>query len=387
MARILDAVLGSLDSSTPLLDQEMSQDSRTTDLTPHPHGRGREDLPDLIAEVFSHKTLEGRSKPVILNHSSEVYSAGGFLAGGLLLDQVAVPDSYARILSPRCSLSPDEMNYISDIRNVLRVWGESDLAGRIAYFALGEDLKERGVPITFNRASNFLAGRLFLDQAAVSDSYARMLSSRPLSPDEMKHIRTVSDVCNVLRVWSEDDLAARIAYFASDEDLEDEDIPITDESACGFLSFFGAVKSEGRVSLTCSPEGWLCALWRFSDERRASLWFLDVNRVMFAATNANGDFIEIDGGGDVGNSQEVMTKLIEAGLLTWDLDMPNSGSFHPFTMSHDTVVSGLLPKMDYQQRMRFYSERTKMNVTFPPTGWNTSTPQTDDSRLTALSNL
>ena len=41
------------------------------------------------------------------------------------------------------------------------------------------------------------------------------------------------------------DLADRIAYFSSDVDLDDGDVPVTLESALGFLAFFGAVESEG----------------------------------------------------------------------------------------------------------------------------------------------
>ena len=51
----------------------------------------------------------------------------------------------------------------------------------------------------------------------------------------------IDDVCGVLRGWGRHDLARRIACFASDEDLEDGDVPVTLDSARGFLEFFSAV--------------------------------------------------------------------------------------------------------------------------------------------------
>ena len=69
---------------------------------------------------------------------------------------------------------------------------------------------------------------------------------RPLSPDALAGLRSVAEVCEALRGWGRPDLAERIAYFASDEDLDDGDVPLTLESARGFLAFFGAVETEGQ---------------------------------------------------------------------------------------------------------------------------------------------
>ena len=87
---------------------------------------------------------------------------------------------------------------------------------------------------------------------------------RPLPPDAIAGLRSVAEVCDVLRSWGEPDLADRIAYFASDTDLDDGDVSVTLESAQGFLAFFGAVESEGEVRLTCTSEGWICAEWDFT---------------------------------------------------------------------------------------------------------------------------
>ena len=72
------------------------------------------------------------------------------------------------------------------------------------------------------------------------------------------------------------DLAERVAYLASDEDLDDGDAPATLETALGFLAFFGAVESEeGKVDLGTSWNGEICADWRFPDNRIVTLWFID----------------------------------------------------------------------------------------------------------------
>ena len=132
-------------------------------------------------------------------------------------------------------------------------------------------------------------------------------------------------------------LARRLAYFASDDDLEPGDVPLTLSSALGFWSFFRRVDSEGMVSLTCTAEGWLCSSWDFPDRRAASLLFLDAQRVMFAATAANGQWVEMDGGGDTGGLDEVMAKLVEAGLFKWQQPFPDSKNWIPKTTSPDTA--------------------------------------------------
>ena len=141
---------------------------------------------------------------------------------------------------------------------------------------------------------------------------------RPLAPDAIVRLRSVAEVCDALRSWGEPDLADRIAYFASDTDLDDGDVLVTLESALGFLAFFGAVESEGQVDLGCSPEGWICAEWFFSDNRLVSVLFPDRDMVDCAARKSDGRFIEINSGGDTGNRSFIMAKLVESGeWFTW----------------------------------------------------------------------
>ena len=133
-------------------------------------------------------------------------------------------------------------------------------------------------------------------------------------------------------------LARRLAYFASDADLEPGDVPLTLGSALGFWAFFRRVDSEGRVDLACSPEGRLSAVWRFADpERRACVWFNDDGSVDFAATYAPGRWVDIAGGGDTGSPDEVMAKLVEAGLLQWHQETQDPRNSQPGAMSPDTA--------------------------------------------------
>ena len=94
---------------------------------------------------------------------------------------------------------------------------------------------------------------------------------------------TIAEISVLLREMGEGKLADRLDYLASDEDLESEDAPATDESARGFYEFFCSVESEGKVGLACSPEGCISAEWRFDDSRAVGIWFLDAGRVRFSA--------------------------------------------------------------------------------------------------------
>ena len=148
---------------------------------------------------------------------------------------------------------------------------------------------------------------------------------RPLPPDALDAIPTIAGVCAVLRGWGRPDLADRIAYFASDADLDDGDVPVTLDSALGFLAFFGAVASpDGTESLTCSPEGWILSVWRFPDQRRISLWFVDGDTVMFAIRKADGRFVlDLNNGSETASRAYITAKLLETEeWFTWYSDKP-----------------------------------------------------------------
>ena len=153
----------------------------------------------------------------------------------------------------------------------------------------------------------------------------------------MAYPATIDEICAALRERGWPALARRLAYFASAADLEPGDVPLTAGSALGFWSFFSRVDSEGQLRTGCSQEGWLCVEWDFADQRDVCLWFKDVRQVMFAARDANGRWVDIAGGGDTGNLDEILAKLVEAGLFQWHQEIADGKNWRANTTSPDTA--------------------------------------------------
>lgn len=130
---------------------------------------------------------------------------------------------------------------------------------------------------------------------------------------------TISEVSALLREMGEEDLAVRLDYLASDEDLDDGESPATDESARGFFEFFTSVESEGSIGLGCSPEGVICADWRFPDSRAVGVWFLDAERVRFSAIGKDGQFVDLEERNKIADRSQVTESLVETqlGLFVW----------------------------------------------------------------------
>ena len=143
---------------------------------------------------------------------------------------------------------------------------------------------------------------------------------RPLAPDALAAIRSIPEVCAVLRAWGRPDLADRIAYFASDEDLYDGEVPVTLDSALDFLAVFGAVDADGKLELACSPEGWLSAEWYFDDARIATIHLWDRHRAMFAARRADGRFTDFGIDSPYADLPTIMENMVAAGILQWYQD-------------------------------------------------------------------
>ncbi len=141
-------------------------------------------------------------------------------------------------------------------------------------------------------------------------------TQRPLPPDAIAGLSSIAEVCDVLRAWGYPNLADRLAYLASDEDLDDGDRPATLESARGFLAFFGAVESaDGKIDLGTTRDGWISAHWRFSDKRSVSLYFLDEERVDYAARKSDGHFTDFNRKHAVLNRHEIAERLV--GMKQW----------------------------------------------------------------------
>ncbi len=137
--------------------------------------------------------------------------------------------------------------------------------------------------------------------------------SRPIDKRGVNRLPTAASICDVLRYWEETGLANRL------EDLMDEDQAVTLASARGFLMFFGAVRTDGKIALARSEEGLIIAEWEFADERSATITFLDVDRVAVAANNVEGNSVRIRNATRV--SRGVATRrLIEHELFTRLID-------------------------------------------------------------------
>lgn len=157
-------------------------------------------------------------------------------------------------------------------------------------------------------------------------------TARPLPADAIAGLSSIGEACEVLRGWGYAGLAERLAYFASEEDLDDGDVCLTLASALGFLAFFGAVETDGKVHLGCTTEGWICAEWDFPDLRDAGLWFLDGQRLMYTACGADGSFLDLDNDGSrVGDRTALTEKLVNAGLFTWFKTAPPTSCSHTLT--------------------------------------------------------
>ena len=153
--------------------------------------------------------------------------------------------------------------------------------------------------------------------------------------------QTIQEICSSLAEGDRPELARRIAYLASQEDLEEGEAPVTLESALGFWEFFRLVESEGKVDLACSPEGCISAVWRFPDERRACVWFLNSGKVRVAAMNGQGRFIDTEEGSDADSGKAVAEKLVEAGLLAWRSEVPKDKNSHQGTTLPGTAGAAI----------------------------------------------
>ena len=142
-------------------------------------------------------------------------------------------------------------------------------------------------------------------------------TQRPLSPDAIAGLAAVAEVCDVLRGWGYAELAERLAYLASEEDLEDGDLPATLASARGFLAFFGAVESfdATRIELGTSRDGWVSAHWYFTDERTVSVYFIDRERALYSACRSDGSYVDRDRKHGYVNQRDLAVRLV--GMKQW----------------------------------------------------------------------
>ena len=77
--------------------------------------------------------------------------------------------------------------------------------------------------------------------------------------------------------------AARLAYLRSTEDMEEDDAPLSLESARGFVNFINDFQDLGKKPmLGLAPNGELTVEWRIADDKHLGVWPLDSGHVYFA---------------------------------------------------------------------------------------------------------
>ena len=150
---------------------------------------------------------------------------------------------------------------------------------------------------------------------------------------------TIDEICAALRARGWSALARRLAFLASDADLEPGETAATVASAQAFLDFFLGVTPVNpfdRLDLACSPEGCLSAYWDFPDARHASVWFPNKESARFAVTDAKGQWVKVDGGNGSAPG-ELAVKLVAAGLFVWHQETPDGRNWQPSTTWPDTA--------------------------------------------------
>lgn len=128
---------------------------------------------------------------------------------------------------------------------------------------------------------------------------------------------TIAEISALLREMGEVELADRLDYLASDEDLEPEESPITRESSQAFFELFTSVEFEGTVGLGSSNEGWVYAQWSFPDERALGVWFVDTEYVKYTARDKTGKHIDIEGSARTIERSKLMRGLVQKELFSW----------------------------------------------------------------------
>lgn len=128
---------------------------------------------------------------------------------------------------------------------------------------------------------------------------------------------SIAEISALLREMGEDELADRLDYLASDEDLDPGESPATDESARGFFELFASIECEGSVGLGSSYEGWVYAQWSFPDKRDLGVWFVDAEYVKYTARDKTGKRIDIEGSARTIERSRLMRGLVQKELFSW----------------------------------------------------------------------
>jgi len=111
--------------------------------------------------------------------------------------------------------------------------------------------------------------------------------------------------------------AARLAYLHSVEDMEDDDAPLSLESARGFVEFMHGFPDLGEPLLGLFAGGTLSAGWRIADDKHLLVEPLDGKNAAFALigpAEQPGKNFRANGSGTIA---EVIHTLREHGVDKW----------------------------------------------------------------------
>jgi len=112
--------------------------------------------------------------------------------------------------------------------------------------------------------------------------------------------------------------AARLAYLHSVEDMEDDDAPLSLESARGCVNFVTGFSELGDTALLgLASSGALSVEWRIADDKHLGIWPLDGGHVAFAFTapaEKPGEPLRLSGEGTIA---KVIGILRQHGVDQW----------------------------------------------------------------------
>ena len=159
-------------------------------------------------------------------------------------------------------------------------------------------------------------GAIDWDKLVQYSSASTPMVTRPPAKRAVNRLPNIRSVCDVLHQWDYPGLAATIETLASDATAASE-TPAPDlGSLKGLLMVLGAEQPGSNVLLTMTPAGLFAAEWQFSDNRSATITFLDVDHMTVDATDADGNVIRIRNGATRARRQIVVKALAQHGLLT-----------------------------------------------------------------------
>lgn len=175
-----------------------------------------------------------------------------------------------------------------------------------------------------NRFTREFADEFCDDTGAINWNYlvqyssaATPLLSLPAAKRSVNRLPAVVNICDALHQWDYPNLAERVELLNSGTSGTDGNLPPDLGSLKGLLMVLGNIQSEDTVQLEEAPDGLITAEWQFSDCRRATVTFLDVDRVKVHAVNSDGEPIPIRTGKDgVNQRRTIVRKLIDLGLFT-----------------------------------------------------------------------